>query len=1129
MSSTRYFGIGFFDFGTQLGTDFTGQVEIDRFVFIDKQLFGLMSIFGNGVVDGWVVAAEEAFRLNISEGFGNINFTSGKTTFPVTLSNIPANSTVYIYAKTRARTTFTEEIEFIFDLSATLAENNLNFLILAKVTTGNLSIESVDNTFRQEIAFIELINAAIRLHKHRGGSLNPSKIDLANEVKGQLPSFRIADFDAEKINTGTLDLYRMPLFDHQDLANVGLLTHPQLDTFVKTLEANNTELFGEIGTSNMLQLIIFAKLVYEDPDSAFFTGTQPDENMTNEFVVIPGITTNDRIDFDNSTAEINLIEHFIKGIPPTSGTSFFVNYDTALAWNAQTLSDLIVVADTVAMAFDPSNTTTTTVVEGFESATASNQNLTDDDGTGLFEEQTVVIVNEATIESNSNSTNVTEGFFSGKFKHQQSFRVQFVKNFSTAQDWTNFDQFSLNVKCNSDNHGPVNLFFVGSDYNFENGTGTVSPDFSILAQNESTNNFEVREIDLTTITFIDNIKAIVIYSDDHTTDFTYFIDNMVIQKAILLPEEGTMNLVYSAGSQVTFSTLTWTSTEPSGTEIEVRARAATGSVLLKRSVFTDFLNSGDNLNLIGTDLEVEFTFLPNTDRTSGPILLTARLLILTEAEIDGFVIDTSEEFNRGSSENISIGSDVAQLDTPIYVDSVYFASQNRVNQGQINATTSAFTSELGILGTKDSPVSPNQVFKAVEDNVSGVSNGLFHPKSVRRQVDRSFVIADTFSDRILRFDETGTLVTGVGSINYKTDTLFPIASCVDIRTSILYVVWSQIVDFNTVNVSKFTVQTSTQTVQLIKDFDKILGKTTSNVNGVGQIMPIHLSAQNAGLVQNLPKTDTFLQTDGSTEDGVVPGGIDKTSDFYSAAAAGLGIPCYVGNFAYVDGIFSPTFVDITEAGNWLLCNGTIGVKNYDIPNTSTATVNKISNVSDIVEIDTNNNVTFGINVMKFSPFIPGRVLEIDSSTLLIGGIRPGGGDVVGDGADPPIDFRNIGGTEGELAAQKVQLNNLFFVNGSSSSDSGEPKTNPHVGAVIIYDRSINTTTFSYISASGILVSDVDRDSLGQYVVAESSLDRAGRIIKLDTSGNVVFSFGEGLYSIINDCAVQFDDSMVIST
>ena len=49
MGQTRYYGLCYFDFGDQLNSSINVQKEIDRFVVIDKQIFGLYSVFGNGV------------------------------------------------------------------------------------------------------------------------------------------------------------------------------------------------------------------------------------------------------------------------------------------------------------------------------------------------------------------------------------------------------------------------------------------------------------------------------------------------------------------------------------------------------------------------------------------------------------------------------------------------------------------------------------------------------------------------------------------------------------------------------------------------------------------------------------------------------------------------------------------------------------------------------------------------------------------------------------------------------------------------------------------------------------------------------------------------------------------------
>ncbi len=1114
--------MGFFDFGDPLGTDFSGQIEIDRWVFVDKQLFGLMSIFGNGVIDGWDVTAEESLTLSISRGFGNINFTAARTEFADTIANIAPSSIHYVHARVNKRTGFDESVDFV--LSTTRDIPDPNFLLLAKIVTGGVSIEIIDNSVRQEINFIELIKAAIRQHKHRGGSLNPSKIDLASEVKGQLPSFRIADFDSEKVTTGTFDLERMPLFDHQELQNVGLLTHPQLDTFVKTLQVSNKELFGEINTANFMQLVLGMKFVHDDPESAFyFADRDVDEFMHNEIAIIPGITPNSLIDFDNTTAQVNLEEHFVRGVPPVTGTSFFVTFDKALAWqSAHTLENLTIVGDAVTLAFNDADDTNILTIEGFESATADDQILDDTSGgTGLWTKQTIFLTDEAHIRADISSTNVIEGFYSGKFTHKQSFRSQFIKTFDPTQDWSTFDSLILHVKCLDQFHGPVRFFLTS-------GTGETSIEYVLLDTDEVTdggdgsNNFEVRIIDLTTVPFAANVASMTIFSDDLTstgidaeTPFKYHVDFISVQRAVLLPEEGKLKLRYSASNQVTFQHIEFNTIEPPGTDIEVRARAASGTAFLNRADFTPLLNSGDLINLIGTDIEVELVFTPDAARLSSPVLLLVRILVITEAEIDGFTINTQSEFSRGEADNVLVTtSDTLTLDVPIYVDSYYYALGNSVHQSveDTSEDTPFVRDELGIFGN-NSPISPNQVFKAAEEEQPTVTvASLFEPRSVRRQFDRSFVIADTYNDRICQFNEDGDLVSGVGSINYEVDETFPIAASVDIRTGILYVVWSKKIQFRTVNLSKFTLQTTTSKIQLIKDFDKILGLTQSELEQVqaeGQIMPVHLSGPNAGLAQNLPAASSFM----FVSNDAVDSGLDTDSEIYARIITGLGIPVYIGNFVYLDGIFAPTYADKTSGDGWIIGNATVAVKGFEVEGVTANT-----NVSSIIEIDKNNNLIFGSNIMLFSPFVPGRVEKLDDDTLLIGGLRPDGVQGEPDSSHP-FDFRSFSGSGDVRQTQKETVSQLLF-SGST----------PFVGAVVIFDKQAGATTFQYISPEGVVVSDVDIDTVsGETVVAESSLTQSGRIIKLDAVGNIVFSFGEGLYSLINDAVVQIDGSIVVST
>lgn len=1136
MGATQNYGIGFFDFGSPLGTDFSGQVEIDRFIFIDKQIYGLMSIFGNGVLSGWTVAAEEAFTLSIAEGSGNINFTAARTVFPSSITDVPPNSLVYVYAKIAERTRFTEDLDFVLATTPNLVDPN--FLLLAEVETGALSIERVDNSVRQQIRFIELIRTAIRLHKHRGGSLHPSKIDLASEVKGQLPSFRIADFDAEKITTGTFDLSRMPLIDHQELQNVGILTHPQLDTFVKTLEVSNKEIFGEIGTANLLQLILAMKFIHDDPDSAFYIGDKwLDQYFINEFAVIPGITPNSFIDFENSTAIIDLDQHFIRGIAPSTGTSFYANWDTALAWNSAYFTENIIVSgNSVTLAFNEDNESNIFSVEGFESATAKDQDLSGGN-LSLFKKETVVISDNAAILSKNSEVTKTEGFYSGEFTAQQSFRLQYVKDFSSAQDWSTYDSFVFYVKCLDLVHGPVKLYFEDSagnksiDYIVLETSTIDNPNTTSNPTDLSANDFEQRVIDLANIPFRGDIKKFAIYTDDLSNQFAFYIDDIHIQRRVLLPDNGTIKLRYASGSKVIFSTIEWDSTELAGTEITARAKAADGTALLTRANYTPLLNSGDLINLEGTDLEIEIQFFPDADKINAPILNWLRVLILSEAEIDGVQINTTEEFSRGDGKNIEIVDNHLELDTPIYVDSYYFILSNLVNQVHKNTSgTSTFTEpdDVALFGTT-SPVAPNTVFSAVESNQSGVSARFFEPRSVRRQDGRTFIIADTYNDRVLEYEEDGTLIAGFGSINYThSSKTFPVAAAYDVRTAILYVIWSRKILFSTVNVSQIKLQTIASEVGLIKDFDKIKGMTTEELGTTdeGQILPIHLSSQNAGLVQQFPANDSRIFFGDST----LSSGIDKDSEFYKRAINAIGqLPMFVGNFAYIDGIFSPTWADKTDSNTYIVANAKIAVKEWDFPAESFSGSSEdlqlvgsggMASVSSIVEVDSNNQMIFGTDVMNFSPFVPGRAEKIDDHTLLIGGLRPGG--VIGTDLSGDLDFnfRTVGGSPDIRQIQKQTLNEMFFTKASS----------PIVGAVTIYDTRSQSTTFEYLSAEGIVVSDVDIDPIsGTYVVAESSFDKSGRIIKLDSSGNIVFSFGEGTYGLINSINVQVDGSIVIST
>lgn len=1106
-SFTKNYNFGYFDYGDNLSSDYSSQVEIDRWSLLDKLVKGLISVFGSGVISGWElqVSDTDKLTLEITTGNGFINYVSAETLYPSSIA-LTTNTNYYIYAIKDDVTTLEESAKM---MAFTSAVDDPNYLLLGYVTVGATTIETIDMSNRQELDLIDQIKDEIRDHHHRGGTLHPSKIDLQTEVKGQLPAFRIADIDAEKITTGVVDLIRLPSISHNLLANIGQLTHPQIESFIKTLEVSNKELFGEVATSNMLQQHILMKYLYDDPQSPSYISDGPsDKYYNNELIFIPGISPSEYVDTENTTAIVDTELHQIRGVPPTQGTTFYVTYDTDAAWNsAYLLEKVAVLEDKITLSKETGDTEQLTI-ENFNTATGNNEVLSD--GTMFTKEIVNLDPDGAQIVSESNELNVAEGAFSAAVTNKQSFRLQYVKTYDTAQDWSLYDSFLIDVKTSASTHGAVKMYFV-------NSTNDESPHYVLLDTNELTENtdnkgFETRIISLITLSMANDIKKIVIYVDDLINDFTFYIDNIVLQRAILLPEEGKMIMRYSSSAPVVFNNIDWTTIEPTGTEIKVRARAANGTVLLTRSDYTSWLTSSEPIALNGTDLEIEITFLSDTTKTLAPSLTKLRLTILSDATLDGFSVDSDSTINRGSFSNTKINSSTIVLDTPIYVDSHYFVNGKSVQQIYYDGNSNI--PELAVFGN-NTPISPNNILDRVQTYGAGItvrSSSLFDPKSVVRLQNRNYLIADTFNDRILEMNEDSELVNGFGSINYTFAKLFPIAACVDKRSGILYLVWSRSVPFKSIRINRLSFKASNTSIPLRDNYDKPMNYTTAELNELnieGQVMPIYLMDQNFAQVQNL--TDVYL----SVENDVIEGGIDSSSEYYKAIKT-VGIPCFIGNFAYKQGIFAPTYANVTTTDGYIIANARLGVKQFVVPTGIEETLTRNTSFADIVQIDSNGDMVWGSpnNWVNFSPFFPGRAQQIDANTVLFGGVKPTDGLVTSTEA---LTFTALSGDPTVKATQITTLKTIFS---GRYGVAGE-----------IY--SYNTTEWTYIagpyySAENIMIGDVDLNSNGYMVVAESSLDKSGRLTTIE-NGNVTYSYGEGLFGLINDVTTKTDGTMVLTT
>ena len=122
MGQTKYYDLAFFDFGDSLNSAISVQKEINRFVVIDKQIYGMYRVFGNGVIDGFNVSDAgfqegRGISVNISEGNGVINYLASQTEIPGTVAGIPPNSTVNIYATIVGSTYLDRSVRFQYSLT----------------------------------------------------------------------------------------------------------------------------------------------------------------------------------------------------------------------------------------------------------------------------------------------------------------------------------------------------------------------------------------------------------------------------------------------------------------------------------------------------------------------------------------------------------------------------------------------------------------------------------------------------------------------------------------------------------------------------------------------------------------------------------------------------------------------------------------------------------------------------------------------------------------------------------------------------------------------------------------------------------------------------------------------------
>lgn len=1082
MGQTRYYGLAFFDFGDQLDTSINVQKEIDRFVIIDKQIYGLYRVFGNGVIEGWNVQDEglqgdNGITVSVSQGIGVINYMAAETPLAGFIYNLPINSLIDIYAVLSGSTSLDRSINFIY---STVTLTSSNVIRIARVSTGANSILYIDNNVRDLIGFEEIIQTAIDEHKHRG---TPSKIDLEDEVRNQLPGARLEGIDASKITSGRFDIDRIPLIDHNDLDNNGLLTHAALDSFVQTLSQNNKELLGEIASVNLLKLILFWKYNY----------TNVDEHFINELALIPGVSPNSFIDFNASTANISLVNNCISGMPAQSGIFTSVYWDTTFSFNTANLKNNVLIED---------GTVTLTRSDQADEV-ISDFNLTAIDWTHetitISDSTQAAIVTESTNRIGRLTSGSTENYF-------------FRKNWSypdSAKNWDgSYDELAIKVKTSDQIHSPVYMYVVnGSNTNSGGGFGSVeagdiagvktpSASWTLLAQDENMSDFTEKVFDISSLA-LNDVSQITIYTADENMVFD--IDDIVVRRTNLVASTGTIRFRYSTESSVVFHSIFYDAITPEDTAVSVRIHTSNSEDGLLRSSYSMPLNSGSVIALPGSYSEIEVVMNSNDLQTLSPILNSLELRILVDADFTGFVIDTKTEWDRGALGNVSTNNSVEAgkshltISTPINVGGRYFSKSNSISE--IN------DENIGVYGFSGNlmPIAPGQA----REWSSSSARGFLTVSSVIRKFDNNFLISDLNNNRVVEVDETGNLIKGFGS-SYAVDTsnFYPLSAIYNSVDKVLTIVFTKPVVV--ADLTQIYFKLGASSIYLSTD-DVVL----NNNKAGNKILEVQLDDDTAVRLVAATSNNLTVNFDAGafTDELSIPTGMTSSNNaIYSAES---GFVCFVGDFTYIDNISHPVFVEETSGGNWIIGNSSVFYGEIDTLKEEDRTV------PDIVEIDPDDVSDIEgkliSNDIKFSDYSLGGIYEYADDRFIIAGI-----------ADATTSLSSIDGDT--LRAEYDPVPESVEFRASAIDDLKE-----YAGTVVILDKVNSRMQVVYSSPDGLYPSDIDGYSSGEKIIAESSFaDASGRLVKIDTFGNITWNYGSGTFNIINDVRVLNDNTLIVS-
>lgn len=1118
-----------------------------RMQTIDRQLLGMFEIFGNGILNGWELKQSTGLTVSVTPGSGHISYASAVTPNAGSVSLEP-NSTNYVYAKLTEDGKYTRNVDF-FARTAPLT-SGVNAILLGTATTSLNTVTAIDMTGRNDISFIETIKQFIVQHKHRGGTDNPSRVSLVSEVMGKLPGYRVDNLDASNVVTGRIPASRMPAIEHGDLLHSGVLTHAQLDSFVRGLSNPNTRLLGELSTVNMLQLYLAHKHIWSDVDL----------QVPNMLTMIPGITNDTFTDYAATTALVDRYNHSIQGIPAPPGRLHTITFSTDADFsNAFARVNLNILSDQTGTRVKLTQPLSELIVDDFDNVFSNNTEIPD-----WTVETTPSVTAPDNTSFKTDSSKKDSGTYSAKFHIEQEITVQVTKDYGdTPADWSNYNVLQVSVETLTLSHGQVRMQILGAK---QGGVYLVLDDFMLLNINETTKGFKTVTRDISNLTRT-AVQAIRIYTDTSlgwtpSDIINVNIDTIKVMNTIYYDPAGFIRFRLQTPQKSRWAAISWDGDNNDG-QISARARTASSYSVFDQTLTAIYgptiTTPGDDPQVTdNTNFEIEVALAANEAKTSSPTLRSVTISYITHSEDKGIVVDSVPDFNRGLEflNTTVIGYPGQYDDDGEEQGSVVIDGRNDTGDvvyGLLNsAQQSTFnTNPIPVMGITGNElfVSPwqavtNDLFQRYIKRATGL-DGVAH---VQRQDDRTYLIADTFNDRVLLLSREGRLLSGQATNNVRTqDELYPIVAIYNKRLTGIYVAWSRNIELTSqLDMSKFHVNASGLSITLSNQTEKATsisglpgdaGKASGNVTFI-QLSVAHDGEISAYLEDQGEDTPLFLDIDADA----IPDGIDKTNANFASLSGPRGLPMSNADVMFVPGIYRPISVFISQySTNWIICNA------KPLDDTDVVTGVSKNEITSVVEIEPSTGaIVFSDDSLDFSIITLGGAAEFNEKYLAVAGISA-------DQYPPPTTSSNQS-TRQSLGVGTVNVNTTTTTTQTTSTTAtttGGTETNvqssvttdfsklaTYRGRVKLIEKSSGRVVFDELTSDGTFASDVQVDGDDNLIVIEKYYQDdpnsplpygRGRIIKMDPDGNIYWQYGLGSFESFNDVRTLTSGNVVVSS